>query len=237
MKPVAKPPLPASVPALVCTLGLCCLATVGAGCSGWKPFWTNEKAAREREKYGPTADQRIKQLGEAAKRAKAGTGEEREAFTRKLVEDMLAEHDPRVRARILEAAAGFDTAAAAAVCRGAVHDPDQRVRLAACAVWAKRPGAESVELLTGRYRSDPDNDVRLAALRSLGELGDKAAIPVLARALEDADPAAQYRAVGALKKVSGRDLGDDVNAWRAWAADPEGASAEWSIAETFRKLF
>jgi hypothetical protein len=60
---------------------------------------------------------------------------------------------------------------------------------------------------------------------------------VLAKALEDPDPAVQYRAVGALKKVSGRDLGDDVNKWREWAADPDGSSAEWSIAEGFRQLF
>jgi hypothetical protein len=37
--------------------------------------------------------------------------------------------------------------------------------------------------------------------------------------------------------VSGRDLGNDVNRWREWAADPEGSSAEWSIAETLRKVF
>ena len=71
----------------------------------------------------------------------------------------------------------------------------------------------------------------------VGELGDKEALPVLAKALEDSDPAVQYRAVGALKKVSGRDLGDDVNKWREWAADPDGSSAEWSIAEEFRKVF
>ena len=72
-----------------------------------------------------------------------------------------------------------------------------------------------------------------------GDLGvkDKQAIPVLARALEDGDPAVQYRAVASLKQVSGRDLGNDVNAWREWAADPEGHKAEWSIAEGFRRLF
>jgi hypothetical protein len=47
----------------------------------------------------------------------------------------------------------------------------------------------------------------------------------------------QYRAVGALKDVSGRDLGDDVNAWRAWAADPNAKGTEWSIAEGFRQVF
>jgi len=79
--------------------------------------------------------------------------------------------------------------------------------------------------------------VRLRALRELGQLGDKAAVPVLAKALEDPDPAVQYRAVGALKRVSGRDLGDDVNKWREWAADPDGSAAEWTIAEGFRQLF
>jgi HEAT repeat protein len=88
-----------------------------------------------------------------------------------------------------------------------------------------------------RYRADPEIDVRLRALRELGDLGDREAVPVLAKALEDSDPAVQYRAVGALKKVSGRDLGDDVNKWREWAADPDGSTAEWTIAEGFRQLF
>jgi len=92
-------------------------------------------------------------------------------------------------------------------------------------------------MLAARYQTDTELDVRLRALRCLGEIGDSKAVPVLAKALEDSDPAVQYRAVAALKKVSGRDLGDDVNKWREWAADPEGSAADWSIAETFRKLF
>jgi HEAT repeat protein len=65
---------------------------------------------------------------------------------------------------------------------------------------------------------------------------NEGAIPVLAEALEDPDPAVQYRAVAALKQVSGRDLGNDVNAWREWAANP-GDVEPWSIAEAWRKLF
>jgi HEAT repeat protein len=81
-------------------------------------------------------------------------------------------------------------------------------------------------------------DVRLRAIRSLGKLKQKSAIPVLAQSLEDPDPAIQYRAVAALKEVSGRDLGNDVNAWREWAAaDDATRDASWSIAETFRRLF
>jgi len=111
------------------------------------------------------------------------------------------------------------------------------VRIRACDVWAKRGGADAVQLLAARYQTDADLDVRLRALKMLGELKDKQAIPVLARALEDGDPAVQYRAVASLKQVSGRDLGNDVNDWREWAADPDAHKAEWSIAEGFRRLF
>ena len=56
-------------------------------------------------------------------------------FTRSLTAAVLAEHDPRVRAAIVDVAAGFDAPAAVAICKGALEDPDPRVRVAACAAW------------------------------------------------------------------------------------------------------
>lgn len=208
-----------------------------AGCTTWKKLTTSEKTLAERAKYGATADQRIEALAADAKKAKAEGHAAEVQFTRDLITTMLEEHDPRVRCVILETVADIETPSATAICKGALEDPDERVRMAACSAWRKRGGPEAVELLAVRSRSDREIDVRLRALRELGQLGDEEAIPVLAKALEDPDPAVQYRAVGALKKVSGRDLGDDVNKWREWAADPAGSSAEWSIAEEFRKLF
>lgn len=216
---------------------LVCCGLGMMGCKTWTKLTTSQKALEEQRKYGLTADQRLEENAAQAKAAKAGSHADQVEFTRKLVEAMLAEHDPRVRCGILEVAAEFDTPAAASICRGALDDPDERVRIAACAAWRQRGGPEAVELLANRYRTDAEIDVRLRALRELGQLGDKEAVPVLAKALEDPDPAVQYRAVGALKRVSGRDLGDDVNKWREWAADPNGSSTEWSIAEGFRQLF
>jgi HEAT repeat protein len=208
-----------------------------AGCKTWKKITASGQTLAEERKYGPTADQRIEELAADAKKAKAGSHADQVEFTRKLSEEILQEHDARVRCVILDTVAEFETPAATAICTGALEDPDERVRMAACTAWRKRGGSEAVEQLAARYRTDREIDVRLRALRELGELGDKEAVPVLAKALEDSDPAVQYRAVGALKKVSGRDLGDDVNKWREWAADPDGSSAEWSIAEEFRKVF
>lgn len=207
------------------------------GCAGWTKAITNPNAAEEEKKYGSTADRRIDALAERTKKAEAGSPGEQAEFTETLARELLQEHDPRVRCAVVEKAARFDTPSAVAICRGALEDPDERVRMAACSAWRQRGGQEAVELLAARYQADREIDVRLRALRELGQLGEKSAIPVLAKALEDPDPAVQYRAVGALKKVSGRDLGDDVNKWREWAADPEGSAAEWSIAEQFRKIF
>lgn len=207
-----------------------------AGCSGWLPWTANDKAAKNAQLYGPTANQRIKSLQSEGKAARA-EGEARQVeFTRGLASTLLEEHDARVRCEIVGIAGQFDTASAVAICKGALQDPDERVRLKACEVWKDRGGPEAVQVLAIRYRTDREHDVRLRALRMLGELRDEAAVPVLAEALEDSDPAVQYRAVASLKLVSGRDLGNDVNVWREWAANP-GRKDSWSIAETFRSLF
>jgi HEAT repeat protein len=222
------------LPLVVCPL--CCLA----GCATWAPWapWkSQEQVVKERQQYGATADQRIKELAEKSKAAKEGGEAGQQQFAQEIATAMVAEHDARVRGAMLDAVADLQSPLANAVCQGAMQDPDPRVRMAACSAWVKRGGPEAVDMLAARYQTDTELDVRLRALRCLGELGDSKSVPVLAKALEDSDPAVQYRAVAALKKVSGRDLGDDVNKWREWAADPEGSAAEWSIAETFRQLF
>jgi len=216
-------------------LGACLVAALG--CAAWRKTFEPTKVAAEREKYGATADQRIEEVAAAAAKAKDGPGAEQVEFARGLSQQVLGEHDPRVRAAMLVVAAEFDAPAAVAICRGALEDPEPRVRMAACEAWRKRGGPEAVKLLAARVDADSDIDVRLRALRELGELGDESAVPALARALEDPNPAVQFRAVSALKEVSGRDLGDDVNAWRAWAADPNAEGTEWSIAEGFRQIF
>jgi hypothetical protein len=208
-----------------------------AGCANSIPWMNSQQAALEKEKYGLNADQRIKELSQQAKKVKGGNSEARAGFSKKLVNEMMAEHDPRVRAEILKCTAGFDNPSARAICVGGLDDPDSLVRIAACDAWVEIGGDEAIRHLANRFRSDEDIDVRLHAVRDLGSLGNEAAIPVLAEALEAPDPAIQFRAVASLKEVSGRDLGNDVNAWREWAVDPSAYREEWSVAEVWRQIF
>ena len=218
-------------------VGGCFISCILGGCASSIPWMNSQQAALEKEKYGLNADQRITELSQQAKKVKDGNSEARTGFSKRLVNEMMVEHDPRVRAEILRCSADFDNPSARAICIGGLDDPDALVRIAACDAWVEIGGDEAIRHLANRFRSDEDIDVRLHAVRDLGSLGDEAAIPVLAEALEAPDPAIQFRAVASLKEVSGRDLGNDVNAWREWAVDPSADREEWSVAEVWRQIF
>jgi hypothetical protein len=171
--------------------------------------------------------------------ARAGAEASRVEFTRRLVSLLLAEPDPAMRAWMVELAAAFDTPDSAAICSGALDDPDPRVRLVACTACARRSGAAAVPLLAARVRDDADLGVRLRALRALGDIADDAALVAVAAALDDSDPAVRTRAVHVLRQRSGRDFGTDVAAWRAWAADPRAArtATAWPLPDSLRRFF
>lgn len=221
--------------ALSMAAGTLCVCLVG--CAGWQAWLDPKEAARLAKLYGPTADQRIEELQERSEQAaKAG---EQEAFGRELAVAILEEHDPRVRGEIVSLAGHIDSPQARGVCEGGLVDPDPSVRMAACRAWAEKGGDRAVELLAQRIDGEQDIDVRLEAVAALGRTRSSTAIPHLAESLEDSDPAVQYRAVAALRCVSGRDFGNDVNAWRAWAVkEPAAREAEpVTLAERLRKVF
>ena len=195
-----------------------------------------EFAHPPKKQHKKTANQ-SRNSRQQVKKVKDGNSEARAEFSEKLVNEMMAEHDPRVRAEILKCSANFDNPSARAICIGGLNDPDALVRIAACDAWVEIGGDDAIRHLANRFRSDEDIDVRIHAVRDLGSLGNEAAIPVLAEALEAPDPAIQFRAVASLKEVSGRDLGNDVNAWREWAVDPSAYREEWSVAEVWRQIF
>lgn len=195
-----------------------------------------DDAAPDRSGAEPTSDQRRAAIIAEATAARAAPADQQEAFARRLMAAVVAEHDPAIRSLIVETAGGLPTPSAIAICRGAVVDPDARVRMAACNAWMRRGGDDALQVLSQRYREDNDLGVRLRALRALGELKNKEAIPVVVTALDDPDPAVQARAVQVLRQLTGRNLGNDPQAWRKWAANPENKSS-WNIAEALRRMF
>jgi HEAT repeat protein len=98
-----------------------------------------------------------------------------------------------------------------------LNDKDAQVRLKAVEAWSQRPVGEAIPVLADTLASDTDIDIRLAATEALGKFRDPAAVRPLSVALEDTDPALQYRAVESLREITGREFGSDLDAWRRFA--------------------
>ena len=176
-------------------------------------WWKKEPEAEQ----GPsiaTPQDRINKLHQMAKMAPQRGPAQLEGESQDLTTVLRKEDDPLIRAEILRALAAYPTASAAKMLTAGLKDTDQGVRIACCEAWAKRKGHEATRLLSETLTSDTDIDVRLAAARALGDTGDPAATASLAQALENPDPAMQYRAVQSLKKVTGKNYGDSVAVWR-----------------------
>lgn len=202
----------------------CLLAVPAAGCAGlgqrkWpKPLaWLGGK----QDELGPniqTPAERIEALRQLAAQAPQMPPAEQDVACSELARGLLAEEDTLVRAQMLHTVAAFPTPLAGALLKAGLSDTDRDVRVACCEAWGKRGTLEAAQLLGQVISTDTEIDVRLAAARALEQIEDPqtgpAAVAALATALEDPDPAMKHRAVLSLEQVTGRDFGNDVNAWR-----------------------
>ncbi|HEY5313276.1 MAG TPA: HEAT repeat domain-containing protein [Pirellulales bacterium] len=205
------------------SIGLCglLLASMPACSSTLKPNW--EKLAWWKKKEvvdtGPTIatpQDRINKLHQLAKLAPQRGPAQLEGESQDLVQVLRKEEDPLMRAEILRTLAVYPTEAATKMLTAGLKDTDSDVRIACCEAWSKRKGHDATRLLSEMLTSDTNIDVRMAAARALGETGDPTATAALAQALEDHDPAMQYRAVQSLRKLTGKHYGDNVAVWREY---------------------
>jgi len=186
----------------------------------------------------PSPAERMASLRKTAKEAAKLSQADQEKISEELRNVYRQEDDPLIRAEIVHTMGCFQTEAATAVLRLAINDANNDVRIAACRAWGKRHDAEAVDQLGRSLGSDVDVDVRLAAIEALGATGQRSAVPALGQALEDRDPAMQYRAIASLRKVSDRDLGNDVDRWRQYVkGETPGPEKPVSVVDRFRRMF
>jgi HEAT repeat protein len=224
-------------------LAVCCCLVAVSGCAqtaesvaGFvsKPF---AKKSPDVDLNIKTPDDRMKELKEMAKTAKKKTPPEQERIVADLTQEIQAEPDPRMRRQILRTLTECPQPAAAAVIVAGLSDGDMETRRMACTCLGKRGGKEAVQELTRMISSDTNFDVRIAAVRALGQAHDPGALAPLAEALADADPAMQYWALESLTAVSGRNYGNNVQAWRDYAASGKTDAPEASFAERFNRAW
>lgn len=222
---------------------VCALLAIAIGASGcaqnkdfalW-PFGQKKKL----DNMGIMApSEEVVALKKMAEDAPKLTADERTRRANRLVKAIQVEKDPSLRAEIVRTLAAYPTEASAAVIRVASKDPEADVRLAVCPILGKQGDAAAVAELGELLKSDLNMDVRLAAARALGQIHDPAAAAALGTALEDRDPAMQYRVVQSLQAVTGKDFGNDVEQWQQYVrGEVPKPRQPTSVAERFRKLF
>ncbi|MGD9721643.1 MAG: HEAT repeat domain-containing protein [Pirellulales bacterium] len=182
-----------------------------------------------------TPDDRVKELRELAKTAGDKSPEEQNRIVAELSEEIQHEKEPVMRRHILRTLGEYHTPLSSAIARAGLKDTDLEVRRVACESLGRQGGAEAVRDLAQAASSDTEIDVRIAAVKALGATQDKAAVPYLGEALADPDPAVQYRAIESLRLVSGRDFGENVQAWRDFAQTGKSDAPEASFAERWRR--
>ncbi|HZZ29406.1 MAG TPA: HEAT repeat domain-containing protein [Pirellulales bacterium] len=221
------------------TSALVAAALLLPGCAkrfgGAWPFGEDQTA--QLKKYGPAPIQRITNMQERAKKMATAKPEEQEAFAAEMARQMPNETDFNVRMAIITMMAHMNTPSANAILYAGMKDPEAEIRSACCETWSKRPSPEATRMLAETLSGDTDLDVRLSAAKALSTAGDKEAVAALGRALEDSDPAMQFCAVASLKKVTGKDLGNDVSAWRQLAQQPNPPIHATSVASRLKQMF
>lgn len=187
-----------------------------AGCASLpSPPWS------ERERTSIiTPRMRIAAIQEIAARANDADADQPQ-LTEQLAAQIQTEPDPLVRQAIQETVAQFSTPLAREVLIAGLQDDDLDVRLACCHGLSQRDDPTVVSALRGVLENDKALDAKLAAIDALGQIKSPHSVAALGKAVNDRDPALQYAGVQALKSVSGQDLGNDVVAWRQYAASEQ----------------
>lgn len=174
------------------------------------------KQWQDDEKYGPTLFTRLEELQNTRREAARMNEQQQAQLARRLNLSVTQDPSAVYRAEVVRTLGALTTPAAIEGLQLASQDEERVVRIAACEAWGQRQGIEALHALGAIVRSDDDLDVRIAATRELGKFKDQAAVQSLGFALDDPDPALQFRAVESLRRISNEDFGNSVPAWRQY---------------------
>lgn len=183
------------------------------------------------EKYGHTMHHRMEEMQDWAHRGKTMPAEEQRQVATQLNKLIQEEANNVVVLQAVRTLGALTIPEAAEGLQQAARHASPDVRVVACEAWRHRGGPEAREQLTQIVNSDTDVDVRVSAARQLAYFRDTDSIRALGIALDDPNPALQFRAVESLKVITGQNYGDNVVAWREFVAGGQakpGPGPSWA---------
>ncbi|MEL7496853.1 MAG: HEAT repeat domain-containing protein [Planctomycetota bacterium] len=208
---------------------ICCFLLPAAGCAEG-PLWRAGKYTpwvqnqwEQEEKIADTLFSRKRRISEMTQSAINAPIEDKQRVAESLDEFTERRHPLLLRLHAVKSMGQLNCPAAIESLKRLSSDNSADIRLAAIQAWQNMPADQAIPHLQKMLGSDTNIDVRLAATRALSNFSGQQAVAAISLALDDPDPALQVRATEALQKVTGEQLGRDVNAWQNYIASLRSA--------------
>ncbi len=186
--------------------------------------WSSEAMADEAQLADTLAVKRSR-MDAAVAAAKNAPVEQQQRVAAGLGEIIRRDPILLLRLHAVKLASELRCPAAISALTDASTDPVADIRIAAVRAWQAMPAELAVGKLQEIVGSDSNIDVRLAAIKSLGQFSGRQAVQAISLALDDPDPALQIRATESLALATGESLGRNVGAWQNYVASLRPPSA------------
>ncbi len=202
--------------------------------------------------------ERLKQIELKGEKGAKAPDAEKEILVAQLMTEYRTSPDHNMRRAAVDAMAKIPHRKRDEYMKEILNDSDPMVRISALEAVSESfaaGGDQLADILIERLKRDPDKDVRLAAVRALGELCDikkpnakdplfgqarVKSLAALGEALTDKVPMVRALAMDSLQQMTGKDYGKDVNKWIQYVRYERGetpeAPQERSLAERLPRL-
>lgn len=194
------------------------------------------------EKLATTDAQRESELRALISQIYSMEPQEQKSWVNQLDQLMTHDKSAHMRALAVRAAAKSNIPESLVIIEKGLDDDDSKVRIVSAQSLQQKSDPEATRLLIKTIHSDSNKDVRLAAIASLGDHRGEGVMETLRSTLEEPDLAYQYSSISSLRKVTGKDAGQNVEAWLALLdslptseSPPEQNEKSW--AGRFKQLF
>jgi len=186
------------------------------------------------EEFGTTFAQRLEEIQLLRNRLPTMEPTKQAAWASRLEHVIANDASPEFRAQAVAAVALVPGEAAVRALNAASTDSSEKVRLTACRAWQQLGGPEARDmLLTLANNESESTSIRQAAIAALASFDESEVRESLVLLLDDRSPAVQYHVTRSLAKLTARDFGGDMQAWRDFMSGQEVEDTPKSLTATF----
>lgn len=196
-------------------LGVVALAVLATGCGTY--VGTTARSFLGHVRNNPDPNARYLAYAKLGSKDAYDTDEQRSEAVSVLIERYYKGNEPLAsRAMICRTLGELGDPRAREVLLKAVHHHDAVVKIEACRALGKVGSPEDASVLAQIMSLDNLEDARMAAIDGLSDLKsqDPRIYKVLLDGMEHDDPAIRLASLNALRKITGKDMGTEVDPWR-----------------------